>query len=114
MLCLGGHLPGCCNGTHAARDGGKREERLVDLLQAAPLNSSSVFANNGLHAVSTCAQLILHLGGILHHEIYSEDQGMLHVWLSGLMVPHVGFWCFGGLFENWRCAVFLKYMSMDF
>lgn len=103
-------MPGCCNGTNVARDGGKREERLGHLLQAAPLNSSRVFANNGLHAVSTCAQLILHLGDILHHKIYSEDQGML----SGLMVPHVGFWCFGGLFENWRCAIFLKYMSMDF
>lgn len=94
---------------NTARDSGKREEQLVHLLQAAPPNSTSGFVSNGSHAALILAHVGLHVGGILRHESYSEDQGVLHVSLTGLVEPHMDFCCFGGLFENWRCATFRKH-----
>lgn len=43
-LCLGGRLPGCRDGTNAARGSSQPEEWLLHLLQAATFNSSSGFA----------------------------------------------------------------------
>lgn len=75
-------MSGCCNGVNTARDSGKREEQLVHLLQAAPPNSTSGFVSNGSHAALILAHVGLHVGAILRHESYSEDQGVLHVSLT--------------------------------
>lgn len=94
---------------NTAWDSGKQEEHLVHLLQAAPPNSSSGFVSNGSHAVLICAHVILHVGDILHYKSYSEDQRVLHVSLTDWAESHMDFCCFGGFFENWRCATSLKY-----